>query len=210
MSTNSTMESIVGAMYPNTMKHLQQLIMDAEGCAKNYGKKSFFGKDKFKPALEKFLETIDHCAHALIMDGIVDNVDDVEAVLIALNTAISFCKSAYGNWPLAFQFWTVWYESRPKHLTSQNDFTEDARTKLRMFVGADADEVKIAECTAIVQRVVGELVTTAECRKIAIASMVKIIAGAPRANVVGMILHSHGGVISKTMAAQIFDGLHEN
>ncbi|MBZ0256971.1 transposase, partial [bacterium] len=39
MPTNQTVEAVVGSIYPASMRHLQQLIMEAEGCAKSYGKK---------------------------------------------------------------------------------------------------------------------------------------------------------------------------
>lgn len=68
MATNRSLEMIVGATYPNSMRHLQQLIMDAEACAKNYGKKSLFGKDKFEPSFYKFMATIGACVHALAAD----------------------------------------------------------------------------------------------------------------------------------------------
>ena len=34
MPTDHNLETIIGAMYLNAMKHLQQLIMDSEDCAK--------------------------------------------------------------------------------------------------------------------------------------------------------------------------------
>lgn len=65
MATNRDLEMIVGATYPNTMKHLQQLIMDADACAKNIGKKTLFVKDKFEPSFDKISATMTLCFRAL-------------------------------------------------------------------------------------------------------------------------------------------------
>ena len=106
MATNRSLEMIVSATYPNTMKHLQQLIMDAEACAKNYGKKTLFGKDKFESSADKFMLTIKLCVSALVADNQLENDQDA---MEALDLALSRCEVTYSSWPLAFKFWHEWY-----------------------------------------------------------------------------------------------------
>ena len=91
MPTNRDIEAVVGSMYPASMRHLQQLIMDAEGCAKSYGKRTLLGKDKFEPAFDKFMDTLGACVHALAQDGYLDDPKDVEVAMAALNEAFSRC-----------------------------------------------------------------------------------------------------------------------
>lgn len=109
MATNRSVEIILGAMYPNSMRHLQQLIMDAEDCAKAYGRKSLFGRDKFESAIHEFMSTLAKCVVALVIDGHVSDPDDVESGIDALNEAMLMCEDAYGNWPIGFTFWRNYY-----------------------------------------------------------------------------------------------------
>lgn len=109
MATNRRLEMVVGAMYPNTMRHLQQLLMDAEACAKAYGKKSLFGKDKFEPAFDTFMSTLGKCVVSLVLDGHVQDPDDAESGVDTLHAAMLRCEEVYGNWPLGFKFWRDYY-----------------------------------------------------------------------------------------------------
>ena len=109
MATNRGVEMILGAMYPRSMRHLQQLIMDAEACAKTYGKKGLFGRDKFQPAFDAFMVTLGKCIAALVIDGYVNEQDDTETGVDALNAAMLKLEEAYGNWPSGFKFWRDYY-----------------------------------------------------------------------------------------------------
>lgn len=109
MATNYTLEMIVGATYPNTMKHLQQLIMDADACAKNYGQKTWLGKDKFQPSFDKFMSTIGICVFALVEDAKLDDPENAPEAMKAIDLALSRCEEVYSSWPLAFKFWQEWY-----------------------------------------------------------------------------------------------------
>jgi hypothetical protein len=109
MATDRKMEQLVGLTYPRSLQHLQQLIMDAETCSKNYGKKSLFGRDKFEPAFDKFMATIGICVHALVVDGHLENPNDPAAALAELNIAMGLCEAMYSSWPLGFSFWNDWY-----------------------------------------------------------------------------------------------------
>lgn len=81
MATNRDLETVVGATYPNAMRHLQRLIMDADECAKNIGQKSLFGGDKFESSLQQFMSTVSICTFALVEDGHLDNPEDTRAAL---------------------------------------------------------------------------------------------------------------------------------
>jgi hypothetical protein len=109
MATNRNLEALLGMVYPNTMRHLQQLIMDAEACSKNYGKTTLFGKDKFQPSVDKFMLTVGVCVHSLVEDQQLDDSKNVEAAMKALDKALSMSKETYSSWPLAFEFWNNWY-----------------------------------------------------------------------------------------------------
>ena len=109
MPTNRGLEMILGATYPSSMRHLQQLIMDAEAAAKAYGKKSLFGRDKFEPAFDAFMSSLGKCVVSLVIDGHVNDPDDAEAGVDALNEAMLRCAEAYGNWPMGFRFWRDYY-----------------------------------------------------------------------------------------------------
>lgn len=109
MATNRALEMILRAKYPSSMPHLQQLIMDAEGCAKAYGKKSLFGRDKFEPAFDAFMSTLGKCVISLAVDGHVNDLKDAEGGVDALNEAMLRCEDAYGNWPIGFRFWRDYY-----------------------------------------------------------------------------------------------------
>ena len=109
MATNRGVELILEAMYPNSMQHIQQLIMDAEVCAKAYRKRSLFGRDKFEPAVHQFMATLARCVVALAVDGHVNDLDDTESGVDALNEALLMFEDAYGNWPIAFMFWRDYY-----------------------------------------------------------------------------------------------------
>jgi hypothetical protein len=76
-------------------------------------------------------------------------------------------------------------------------------------VGVEADEMEIARCTQKVEKVICGLVTTADCRKIVIATKVKMAVNAPRQNVLNMITNSYPGIITDKMAANIYDVLAE-
>jgi len=115
MGTNKQGEQALVVAYPNSLRHLQQLIMDLETCAKNIGKKTLFGNDKFKPAEQKILETLKSCAIGLALDGYLSQdygKVSMGQVLATVNTALNEFRLVYGNWPLAFYFWDVWYEQQ--------------------------------------------------------------------------------------------------
>lgn len=111
MATNRDSEAVIGMMFPSSMKHLQQLIMDAESCAKSVGKKSLFGKDKFKPALDKFHQTLAACVMSMENDGHIKDPRNSSESLKQVNWAMQMLKETYSSWPHSFQFWESWYSS---------------------------------------------------------------------------------------------------
>lgn len=109
MATDRRMEVMVGATYPASMRHIQQLIMDAEGCAKSYGKKSIFGKDKFEPAFDSFMSTLGKCVNSLVLDGHISDPKDTVSGIDAIHVAMTECEAVYSSWPMGFEFWQDWY-----------------------------------------------------------------------------------------------------
>lgn len=108
MTTNKALELIATARYPHSMANLQQLILDAEACATNYGKRSFFGKDKFQAKLQQFELTLGRCLMSLAADGAVTDPQDLVVAMAELNDVMQHLEDTYSSWPLAFQFWKVY------------------------------------------------------------------------------------------------------
>lgn len=86
------------------------------------------------------------------------------------------------------------------------DIPEIRLAKLKKFKG---DEVAIARCTQKVEKIIGGILTAADCRKVAIATKVKIIVNAPKQNVINMITNSYPGIIADTVATNIYIALTE-
>jgi len=82
-----------------------------------------------------------------------------------------------------------------------------AKAKLKKFMG---DEVEIARCTQKVEKVIGGILTAADCRKCAIGTKVKIIVNAPKQNVINMITNSYPGIITDNVATNIYIALTES
>ena len=108
MTTNRSLELIAAYRYPNSLANMQQLIMDAEQCAKKYGKTSIFGTDKFQPALRKFEGTLARCVVSLAADGVVKDPTDMPGAMSAVDEVMLHLQDTYSSWPLAFQFWRVY------------------------------------------------------------------------------------------------------
>ncbi len=111
MGTNKEGERILAINYSNSLKHLQQLIMDLEECAKSIGKKTIFGGDKLDKAKNKLFATLKQSAIGLAADGYLASEDvDIRLVFAAVNDALNDLRLIYVNWPQAFAFWDHWYE----------------------------------------------------------------------------------------------------
>ncbi len=105
MATDKKREAALRLKIPNALKHFQQLIIDAEACAKAYGKKTLFGGDKFSVKLEVFKKTVNVCVHATRKDGFIDHDALRSDVLLVLNGFMKDLEGTYSSWPLAFEFW---------------------------------------------------------------------------------------------------------
>jgi hypothetical protein len=97
----------------------------------------------------------------------------------------------------------------PARTDAADTYPPGTRAKLSTYVGADADEVEITRCAQRVERIVTNLAARVDCRKIAIATKVKMAVNAPKQNIVSMITTSYPGIITDKMAADIFDALTE-
>lgn len=81
-----------------------------------------------------------------------------------------------------------------------------AKAKLKKFM---EDEVEIARCTQKVGKIIGGILTAADCRKCAIGTKLKIIVNAPKQNVINMITNSYPGIITDSVATNIYTVLTE-
>lgn len=113
--TRDIVERMLSHQYPHSMRHLQQLIMDAERCQQNHGKKGWFGGDKYQPALERFQNTLGRCMVALVDDSKLANLNDPIAAIEAVNTAMGMFQMAYNNWPDGFSFWRAYHAAYRLH-----------------------------------------------------------------------------------------------
>ena len=109
MATNYDMERMIARVYPRSMKHIQQLIMDCEHCHDSYGKKNWLGRDKFEKSIDHLFKTIGILAHSIEADGHPIDKSDALSALKEVNSALLLCELAYENWPHAFIFWKDWY-----------------------------------------------------------------------------------------------------
>lgn len=101
--TDNELGTKLATTYPHSLKHLQQLVMDSERCAKVYGKNSFDAE------MKRFFISIGACVHGLVEDGHIKDPNETLPALESLNLAMWRCELTYSNWPDAFKFWKDWY-----------------------------------------------------------------------------------------------------
>ena len=75
-------------MRPDTVRTLPKLVKAAEKCAKNAGKKTIFGKDKFHNSKRKFLYVLALTIDAMIEDGIIRPSTSTEEIILELENKI--------------------------------------------------------------------------------------------------------------------------
>jgi hypothetical protein len=134
LGTDRRKELIAIAMYENSFKHLQQLIIDSDKCYNDHGKKIILDKDKFDPSYDEFKKTIAKCIRGLIDDGYITLPQDDEISCIkSLNKAMRQLEEVYGNSNYGFLFWNGYYEEYIRNGSStiiekieDNDKTESA------------------------------------------------------------------------------------
>lgn len=207
MTTNKMLEQVAARMYPRAMRHLQQLIMDAEKCSRTFGKKSLFGADKFEMACEKFNQTMGKCAVALVEDGHLESSEDLDLSMIEINKALGALELAYKNWPVAFDFWRNWYSHYSDSVSVRDEFNvTNSNEALGEFFGSNASEQRIKEITDATYRVLNNEKHEIDFRKVALATKAKIISGATRHNTILMIKNSYPQLSSR-QASRIFDQL---
>lgn len=114
--TDRPLEVMLVAMYPRSLKHLQQLVMDCERCANSRGKRTLFGADKLEKANRKLLETVKAVHLTLAVDTSPEILSDFVKGLDEINTAVQLLKSTYLNWPAAYEYWNFWYSEARKIL----------------------------------------------------------------------------------------------
>ena len=104
------------SMWPHTHNSLQNLVMAAEKCTKNAGKKTIFGKDKFYKSKVKFLSVLGLTIHAMMKDELIHSTSSTEIIIEELVAVIDRFSMAYPNWPLAYEF--VFYYLRESKNTA--------------------------------------------------------------------------------------------
>lgn len=98
-----TIEENMHVLTPHTLNTLQKLVMAMVGVNNSVGKKTLFGRDKGQEAYSKFLLALKVTAHAMILDGVIeestssaDVVDKLVAKLESFSLAFPNWKDAYG------------------------------------------------------------------------------------------------------------------
>lgn len=105
--TDRIHEILLGREYGDATKQLTDLVMACEKAVEDYGKKSFFGKDKGKEAHDKFAAALIQAIRALERGGKIRNARDAEECFSAVDRAMSMVRLAYPNWPRAYGYWDV-------------------------------------------------------------------------------------------------------
>jgi hypothetical protein len=88
-------------------------------------------------------------------------------------------------------------------------YPDSVRLELARFVGPNADDSEICRCVSAIEPVVGSKFNHADVRKMVVGVRVKMAVGAPRDNIVSMIVTSYPGSVSTRLANSIFDTISE-
>ena len=90
---------------PHTFVAMQHLVMSMDDCAKNIGKKSWFGKDKGVDSYMNFKQQITRSIAAMTLDGLVSETMNDKEVSIALFEQLTRFSEAFPQWTTAYAFW---------------------------------------------------------------------------------------------------------
>ncbi|MEO6276662.1 hypothetical protein [Roseateles sp.] len=107
--TDRTAELVLKNVYGASTKQLLDLVMAAEKAFDDFGKRSFFGKDKGKEAEGRFTEALIHAIMALERAGKIRDSKNAEESFTALQSAMTLVRRAYPNWPRAHRYWDDFY-----------------------------------------------------------------------------------------------------
>lgn len=209
MATNKMLEQVAARIYPHAMKHLQQLIMDAENCSKAFGKKSLFGADKFEIACKKFNQTIGKCAVALHEDGYLDSFEDMDLSMIEVGKAVKSLELAYSSWPIAFDFWRNWYVNYVDSVSvSIRSNGKNNNNVLGEFFRPNASAQRINEIADAATHMFNDVVLDLNLRTTALAARETVLTGTSRISVISIVKNMHPQ-LSYSQAARFFDKLNE-
>ena len=96
---------------PNTTAALTWLVPAMEKVARNWGKRSLFGRDKGAEAARKYEEALIKTLYAMTADGLVHRSDEPETFRTCLIQAMRQFAFAYPNWQDAYTFFeTIFVE----------------------------------------------------------------------------------------------------
>jgi hypothetical protein len=91
-----------------------------------------------------------------------------------------------------------------------DNWSSSIRVNFKNWVGLEVDGLEMAIITKKVEKLVNGLLTTNDCRKIAVAIKLQMYAKSPKQNIISMIINSHPVVITDKIAASIFDVVVES
>lgn len=111
-TTNWAEADVFQNRYPRTFRILQDLVLAMEKCAKDYGKKSLFGKDKGVAALQKFGVALTETLQAMVEDNIVSRTDSPSVIRLQLIKMIERFAQVFPNWHVSYAFANEFFVNR--------------------------------------------------------------------------------------------------
>lgn len=97
------------AAKPNTFKAMQYFVMALDDCAKNVGKKSFFGKDKGEKALESLGVNTLRTLRAMQADGVVSQAASWKDLHTSLREELFAFTEGFPTWVNAMAYGIVFF-----------------------------------------------------------------------------------------------------
>ena len=117
---------VLQATQPNTTAALTWLVPAMETLAREWGKRSLFGRDKGVKAARKYDEALVKTLYAMTADGLVHRSDEPETFRTCLIQAMRQFTLAYPNWQDAYTFFeTIFVE--------QADFGRDSINRVIQY-----------------------------------------------------------------------------
>ena len=108
--TNPTFVLAIEAVYGKQILKLgTELLMAAADAYKNRGKKSIFGKDKWAPAHDRFMDKIQELGLSLRMIGRAPSLESHD-VVASIDELMTQLNAAFPSWPESYSYWD-WFKS---------------------------------------------------------------------------------------------------
>jgi hypothetical protein len=108
--TNAVYAQVIEMTYgPAGHKLATEFLMAAADAHKCRGKKTLFGRDKWPPAHDKFIDKVQQLALMLRQTGQIAKLDPKE-IVAGIHTLVGRLRMAYPNWPDSYTYWE-WFKS---------------------------------------------------------------------------------------------------